>query len=179
MIFDWLRGLLVVRAGRLLGTAAGVALTVALLAVLSSFMQQSAAEMTSVAVSTVPVDWQVQLVPGADPATIAAAAADAAPGDPDGSTIDADGYLWSTRWGAGQVVRFAPDGSVDRVLTLPAPQPTCPAFGGPDLDVLYVTSATVGLRADQLADAPKSGGVFAKKVTIKGLAEVRFAGRRR
>jgi putative ABC transport system permease protein len=79
MIFDWLRGLLVVRAGRLLGTAAGVALTVALLAVLSSFMQQSAAEMTSVAVSTVPVDWQVQLVPGADPATIAAAAADAAP----------------------------------------------------------------------------------------------------
>jgi len=61
MIFDWLRGLLVVRAGRLLGTAAGVALTVALLAVLSSFMQQSAAEMTSVAVSTVPVDWQVRL----------------------------------------------------------------------------------------------------------------------
>jgi L-arabinonolactonase len=120
-----------------------------------------------------------------DPATGAIAnvrefaAADAAPGDPDGSTIDADGYLWSTRWGAGQVVRFAPDGTVDRVLTLPAPQPTCPAFGGPDLDVLYVTSATVGLRAGQLADAPKSGGVFAKKLIFKGLAEVKFAGRRR
>ncbi|MFJ1470851.1 SMP-30/gluconolactonase/LRE family protein [Massilia orientalis] len=107
------------------------------------------------------------------------AAADGAPGDPDGSTIDADGYLWSTRWGAGQVVRFAPDGTVDRVLTLPAPQPTCPAFGGPGLDMLYVTSATVGLRAGQLADAPKSGGVFAKLLTIKGLAEVKFAGRRR
>jgi L-arabinonolactonase len=106
------------------------------------------------------------------------AAADAAPGDPDGSTIDADGYLWSTRWGAGQVVRFAPDGTVDRVLTVQAPQPTCPAFGGRDLDVLYVTSATVGLRAGQLADAPKSGGVFAKTLQIRGLPEVRFAGNR-
>ena len=79
MIFDWLRGLLVARSGRLFGTAAGVAVTVALLAVLGSFVQQSAAEMTTVAISTVPVDWQVQLVPGTDPATIAAAAADAAP----------------------------------------------------------------------------------------------------
>jgi L-arabinonolactonase len=104
--------------------------------------------------------------------------ADAAPGDPDGSTIDADGYLWSTRWGAGQVVRFAPDGTVDRVLTLPAPQPTCPAFGGPGLDVLFVTSATVGLPAGQLASAPKSGGVFAQTLPVRGLAEVRFTGRR-
>jgi L-arabinonolactonase len=117
-----------------------------------------------------------------DPATGAIAnvrqfaPADAAPGDPDGSTIDADGCLWSTRWGAGQVVRFAPDGTVDRVLTVPAPQPTCPAFGGPGLDILYVTSATVGLRAGQLADAPKSGGVFAQTLEIRGLPEVRFGG---
>ena len=106
------------------------------------------------------------------------APADAAPGDPDGSTIDADGYLWGTRWGAGQVVRFAPDGTVDRVLTVPAPQPTCPAFGGAGLDVLYVTSATVGLHAGQLADAPKSGGVFAQTLPVRGLTEIRFAGRR-
>lgn len=105
-------------------------------------------------------------------------AADAAPGDPDGSTIDADGYLWSTRWGAGQVVRFAPNGRLDRGLMLPAPQPTCPTFGGPALDTLYVTSAAVGLRAGQLADAPNSGGIFAQKLKIRGLPEVRFAGRR-
>jgi L-arabinonolactonase len=117
-----------------------------------------------------------------DPATGAIAnvrqfaPADAAPGDPDGSTIDADGYLWSTRWGAGQVVRFAPDGTVDRLRTLPAPQPTCPAVGGPGLDGLYLTSATVGLRAGQLADAPKSGGVFAQPLKIRGLPEVRFGG---
>jgi len=77
--FYWLRGLLAVRAGRLLGAAAGVALTVALIATLGAFMRQSAADMTSVAIATVPVDWQVQLVPGADPATILGAAKQAAP----------------------------------------------------------------------------------------------------
>lgn len=102
------------------------------------------------------------------------AAADAAPGDPDGSTIDADGYLWSTRWGAGQVVRFAPDGSIDRVLALDAPQPTCPSFGGPGLDVLYVSSATVGLDAGRLRAAPGSGGVFAARPGVRGLPEQRF-----
>jgi L-arabinonolactonase len=102
------------------------------------------------------------------------APADAAPGDPDGSTIDAEGYLWSTRWGAGQVVRFAPDGRVDRVLALPAPQPTCAAFGGAGLDVLYVSSATVGLAPEALAAASGSGGVFAHAVDIRGLPEQRF-----
>jgi L-arabinonolactonase len=106
------------------------------------------------------------------------APAHAAPGDPDGSTIDADGYLWSTRWGAGQVVRFAPEGRIDRVLSLPAPQPTCPAFGGAALDTLYVTTAAVGLRAGQIADAPKSGGVFGQQLAVRGLPEARFAGRR-
>jgi len=102
------------------------------------------------------------------------AGADAAPGDPDGSTIDAEGYLWNTRWGAGQVVRFAPSGRVDRVLEVPALQPTCPAFGGPGLDVLYVTSATVGLSEEQLAALPGSGGVFARAVGVRGLPEQRF-----
>jgi L-arabinonolactonase len=98
------------------------------------------------------------------------AAADAAAGDPDGSTVDADGFLWSARWGAGQVVRFAPDGRIDRILALPALQPTCPAFGGPDLDVLYVTTATVGLDAP----AAGSGGVFAAGLAVRGLPEHRF-----
>lgn len=102
------------------------------------------------------------------------APADAAPGDPDGSTIDAEGYLWNARWGGGQVVRFAPDGRVDRVLALPAPQPTCAAFGGARLDVLYVSSATVGLVPAALAAAPGSGGVFAQALDVCGLPEQRF-----
>lgn len=99
------------------------------------------------------------------------------PGEPDGSTVDAEGFLWSTRWGAGQVVRFAPDGSVDRVLALPAPQPTCPSFGGPGLDVLYVTSARQWMSPEQLAAAPQSGSVFARGAGVRGLPEQRFLGR--
>jgi sugar lactone lactonase YvrE len=62
------------------------------------------------------------------------------PGGPDGATVDADGCLWSVRWGGGRVVRYTPDGAVDRIVELPVAHPTCPAFGGPDLDVLYVTT---------------------------------------
>ena len=102
------------------------------------------------------------------------AAADAAPGGPDGSTVDAEGYLWNTRWGAGLVVRFAPNGSIERTLALAAPQPTCPAFGGPGLDVLYLTSATVGLADAALAAAPDSGGVFSCRLDVRGLPEQRF-----
>jgi L-arabinonolactonase len=101
-------------------------------------------------------------------------AADAAPGEPDGSTVDADGYLWSTRWGAGQVIRFAPNGTVDEVVELPAPQPSCPAFGGEHLNVLYVTTARVGLNDAQLAEAPLSGALFHLPLEIRGLPESRF-----
>jgi L-arabinonolactonase len=97
-----------------------------------------------------------------------------APGDPDGATIDAEGFLWNARWGGGQVVRFAPDGRIDRVLALPAPQPTCVAFGGPGLDVLYVSSATQHLAPHALAAAPASGGVFARALELRGLPEQRF-----
>jgi L-arabinonolactonase len=102
------------------------------------------------------------------------APAGVAPGHPDGATIDAEGYLWNARWGGGQVVRFAPDGRVDRVLQLPAPQPTCPSFGGPGLDLLYVSTATAGLDQDALAAAPGSGGLFAQALDIRGLPEQRF-----
>jgi L-arabinonolactonase len=101
-------------------------------------------------------------------------AADAAPGEPDGSTIDADGCLWSTRWGAGQVIRFTPDGTIDKVVELSAPQPSCPAFGGDKLNVLYVTTARVGLDGPQLAQAPHSGGLFHLPLDIRGLPESRF-----
>ncbi len=98
----------------------------------------------------------------------------AAPGEPDGSTIDADGNLWSTRWGAGQVIRFKPDGSIAEVLELPVPQPSCPAFGGQHLNVLYVTSARQYLGDAQLAAAPQSGALFQLQLNVRGLPESRF-----
>jgi len=97
-----------------------------------------------------------------------------APGDPDGAAIDAEGCLWSARWGASQVARFTPDGRLDRVLELAAPQPSCPAFGGPGLDQLFVTSARVGLSAQQLAQASLSGALFSQVLAVRGLPEVRF-----
>jgi L-arabinonolactonase len=99
------------------------------------------------------------------------------PGEPDGSTVDAEGYLWSTRWGAGQVVRFAPDGTVDQVIELPVPQPSCPAFGGEHLNVLYVTTARQWMTDEQLAAAPLSGGLFHIPLDIQGLPETRFSGK--
>lgn len=102
--------------------------------------------------------------------------ADAAPGEPDGSCVDAEGFLWSTRWGAGQVLRFAPDGRLDRVLELGAPQPSCPAFGGPGLSTLYLSSAWLGMSAGERAAAPLSGAMFSQELEVRGLPESRFLG---
>lgn len=83
------------------------------------------------------------------------------PGVPDGSAMDVDGCLWNVRWDAGVVLRIAPSGHVDRSIELPVPRPTSCAFGGAGLDTLFVTSARVGLTAQQLEASPLSGSVFA------------------
>jgi L-arabinonolactonase len=97
-------------------------------------------------------------------------------GEPDGSCVDAAGSLWNAQWGLARVVCYAADGSVRRVLPVPARQPTRPAFGGPDLDTLYVTSARDGLDADSLVREPLAGALFAARVDVRGLTEPRFAG---
>jgi sugar lactone lactonase YvrE len=89
---------------------------------------------------------------------------------PDGSAVDAEGYLWNAQWGGWRVVRYGPDGRVDRIVELPVEQPTSCAFGGPDLTTLYITSAWDGLSADQRAAQPLAGGLFALDTGVKGLA---------
>jgi L-arabinonolactonase len=93
---------------------------------------------------------------------------------PDGSNVDAQGYVWNAHWGAGRVVRYALDGSIDLEIKVPATQPTCIAFGGENLDMLYVTSAREGLSLDALAAQPNAGDVFVYKLNVKGLADSRF-----
>jgi L-arabinonolactonase len=93
-------------------------------------------------------------------------------GVPDGSCVDADGYLWNAQWGDGKLVRYAPDGSVARVVAVPARQPTCVAFGGAGLDVLLCSSATVGLLEPGAQDGTLLAGPAAG---VKGLPESRFA----
>lgn len=80
--------------------------------------------------------------------------------EPDGAVIDAEGALWNAQWGAGRVVRYLPDGRIDRIVTVPAPQPSCCVLRD---DTLYITSARTGLDAAALAAHPLSGGVFAHR----------------
>ncbi|WP_282296512.1 SMP-30/gluconolactonase/LRE family protein [Stenotrophomonas sp. PS02289] len=97
-------------------------------------------------------------------------------GEPDGSAIDAEGFLWNARWGDARVVRYRPDGTEERSLRMPVSQPTRPVFGGSSCQTLYITSAHDGL--DDLARAadPLAGHLFAFDTDVAGLAEPRFAG---
>ncbi|HTM81531.1 SMP-30/gluconolactonase/LRE family protein [Asticcacaulis sp.] len=90
-------------------------------------------------------------------------------GLPDGSAQDFDGFIWNARVGGGCIVRFAPDGSVDRIVDVPCQLPTSCAFGGPDLKTLYVTSARFGLPAAQESH-PREGALYAITTDIPGLA---------
>jgi sugar lactone lactonase YvrE len=97
-------------------------------------------------------------------------------GYPDGATVDADGGLWNARWEGGCVIRFAPDGSIDRVIEMPARRITCCAFGGDGLDTLYVTTSRLHLTRDELKVQPQAGGTFAFKPGVKGLPRPAFVG---
>ena len=79
MIGLWVRGLLAGRSGRLFGAIAGVALTVALIVVIGTFTVTASRSMTARAIAGIPVDWQIALLPGADPATVGKALAQATP----------------------------------------------------------------------------------------------------
>lgn len=96
-----------------------------------------------------------------------------APGLPDGSAIDRDGGLWNCRVGGGCIMRVAPDGKIDRVIELPCSQPTSCAFGGPDLETLYVTSARFGLPPARRVHADE-GALYALDVDIAGTPEFLF-----
>ncbi|MGH7802219.1 MAG: SMP-30/gluconolactonase/LRE family protein [Thermodesulfobacteriota bacterium] len=97
-------------------------------------------------------------------------------GFPDGLTVDEEGCVWSVHNAIGRVVRYSPYGAVDRVIEIPVPRPTSCIFGGDDLDVLYITSARETMTAEEIAQAPLSGSLFAVRPGVKGLPEPYFAG---
>ena len=97
-----------------------------------------------------------------------------APAFPDGSTVDAEGCLWNAEFNGWRVVRYAPDGRVDRVIDLPTHRPTCCAFGGPNLDILYITTASQRMSPDELAKQPLAGALLAVDANVRGLVEPRF-----
>lgn len=97
-------------------------------------------------------------------------------GYPDGLCVDRNGHVWVGHWDGGRLTRYNPDGEIEQVVELPVPRVTCAAFGGPDLDTLYITSARVGMSADELAAAPLSGSLFAYTPETPGLALAVYAG---
>ena len=92
------------------------------------------------------------------------------PGLPDGMTVDADGCVWSARWNGGCVVRYDPTGNELTRVELPAQKATSVAFGGPDLDQLYVTS---GGGDDRPAQGPRAGALFRLEPGVSGREEFR------
>lgn len=99
-----------------------------------------------------------------------------APAMPDGATVDEEGFLWSADYGGWSITRYAPDGTVDRKISLPVKQPTSCAFGGPDLATLFVTSARQRLSEQELEEQPGAGAVFAMDVGVRGVPEPQFNG---
>jgi sugar lactone lactonase YvrE len=93
-------------------------------------------------------------------------------GFPDGLTVDADGCVWVALWDGGAVRRYTPEGTLDRVITLPTPRVTACAFGGADLTDLYITTARVGLEAPH----PVAGSLLVVPGAGKGLEQPVFAG---
>lgn len=89
---------------------------------------------------------------------------------PDGAVTDAEGNLWCAQYGAGRIACYDPEGHELRAITLPAVQPTCPAFGGADFDILYCTSAAQQMAPDA---APGQGATFAVSGAGRGRAEPR------
>ena len=100
----------------------------------------------------------------------------AEPGLPDGSCVDAEGGVWNAEWEGRRVVRIAPDGQIDRVIDVPVWKPTCCTFGGPDLDTLYITTSRLMSDEQTLLKEPLSGGLFAVKPGIRGVADAPFHG---
>ncbi|MEK7750300.1 MAG: SMP-30/gluconolactonase/LRE family protein [Acidobacteriota bacterium] len=93
----------------------------------------------------------------------------------DGATVDADGCYWAALFRGGAIAQFDPEGKLIRHIGLPISNPTTCAFGGPSLDVLYVTSASRFLDEAQLRAQPLAGRVFAiHGLGARGLPEPRF-----
>jgi sugar lactone lactonase YvrE len=91
-------------------------------------------------------------------------------GKPDGSAMDAKGYLWNCRYGGGCIVRVEPEGKIDCVIDMPVTNITTCTFGGPDLTTLYITTAANGAGAGERL----AGSLFAIETDVKGQRENRF-----
>lgn len=95
--------------------------------------------------------------------------------EPDGAVIDAEDHLLCALWGGKAIARYSPSGQQTALHPLPVSQPTCLAFGGPDLDLLFVTTARQGLTEQQLEAEPDAGSLLIYQSPYQGLPESELA----
>lgn len=100
----------------------------------------------------------------------------ALPGRPDGACVDEDGCYWIACVFGSTVLRVTPAGAIDRRIDLPVAKPTMPAFGGPGLSTLFITTIGGGGSHDADPSEPDAGGLFAIETGHRGLPEPVFAG---
>ena len=98
------------------------------------------------------------------------------PGRQDGATVDAEGFVWNAHIFGGRVVRYDPHGRIEREIEVPTPQVTSCAFGGRDLNILYITTASMRMSDEERAADPLAGSLFAVDTGVRGLPEPRFGG---
>jgi sugar lactone lactonase YvrE len=98
------------------------------------------------------------------------------PPGPDGAEVDRDGFYWSAINGQGKILRFDPDGKVERELVVPFKYPTMVTFGGPDLQTVFVTSGRWAIPDKDAAEYPLDGGVLAFDAPVPGLPCSRWSG---
>ena len=97
-------------------------------------------------------------------------------GYPDGMTVDAEDCLWIAYWDGWCVRRFSPEGALLAEIPVPIQKPTSVAFGGADMDRIFISSASRDLTPDELANQPDAGGLHCLAPDVSGIAELPFAG---
>lgn len=98
------------------------------------------------------------------------------PAIPDGAAMDAEDHLWVAIYDGWRLHRYAPDGSLVRVVELPVQRPTMMAFGGADLKTLYITTASQKLTPEELERQPLAGALLAMPVDVPGVPDAEYAG---
>jgi sugar lactone lactonase YvrE len=97
-------------------------------------------------------------------------------GSPDGSCVDGEGFLWNAQWRGGCIVRYSPDGEVDRVIEMPVSRPSCCTFGGADYKTLFITSAHYKMTDAERREDAHAGSLYAIELDdVCGLRASYFA----
>jgi sugar lactone lactonase YvrE len=97
-------------------------------------------------------------------------------GMPDGLIVDSEGFVWSGHWAGWRLTRYAPDGKIERQVRFPVQHVISFAFGGKNLDELFVTTAWWGFGDEERKQNPWAGDLFRLNPGVKGLIEPAFAG---